>query len=204
MPQLVRGGKWVFGWVIVGRQGELAIPPEAWDEYGFQPGEEAAFLPGSQTSGGFGLSTPRLLEQAAGPLQTRCLARGQIGEDGQIVVPPEAGVQSSDWLLAVRGSCRALGFVTRGPIFGEALKHPEINMPVTVRDSARVEEADLHFSQVCLLRNARVSCTAVAYSYLNRHSPSRKRTTPNPNRTRMLGRISATPAPSSIRLRYPS
>jgi len=29
MPQLVKGGKWVFGWVIVGFQGELTIPPEA-------------------------------------------------------------------------------------------------------------------------------------------------------------------------------
>jgi hypothetical protein len=128
MPQLVRGGKWVFGWVIVGRQGELTIPPEARDEYEFQPGEEVAFLPGSRSSGGFGLSTPRLLGQMAGPLQTRILAQGQIGEDGQIVVPPAVGMRPGNRLLAVRGSSRALGFVARGPICDEALKHPGLKI----------------------------------------------------------------------------
>lgn len=68
MPQLARGGKWVYGWVIVGSPGDLMIPPEVWDESGFQPGEEAVFLPGSRTSGGFGLSTPRLLGQMEGPM----------------------------------------------------------------------------------------------------------------------------------------
>lgn len=74
MPRLVKGGKWVYGWVIVGPQGELRIPPEAGDEYGFQSGEEVVFLPGSRSSGGFGLSTPRLLEQLVGPMQMRILA----------------------------------------------------------------------------------------------------------------------------------
>ena len=36
MPQLAKGGKWVFGWVLVGPHGEVTIPPEAWDEYGLQ------------------------------------------------------------------------------------------------------------------------------------------------------------------------
>jgi hypothetical protein len=128
MPQLVKGGKWVFGWVIVGLQGELTIPPEAWVEYGFQLGEETAFLPGSGTSGGFGLSTPRLLAQVAWPLQMRILAQGQIGEDGQLVVPPAVGMQPGDRLLAVRGSGRALGFVAQGPIYDEALNHPELKI----------------------------------------------------------------------------
>jgi len=123
MPQLVKGGKWVFGWVTVGREGGLRIPPEAWGEYGFQPGEEAVFLPGSRSSGGFGLSTPRLMAQMAGPMQTRILAGGSIGEDGQVKVPLPVGVQAGDRLLAVRGSGRALGFVARGPIYEEALRH---------------------------------------------------------------------------------
>jgi len=128
MPQLVKGGKWVFGWVIVGLQGELAIPPEAWEEYGFQAGEEAAFLPGSRSSGGFGLSTPRLLAPAAGRLQPRILARGHIGESRQIMVPPAVGMRPVSRLLAVRGSGRALGFVARGPIYDEAMQHPELEI----------------------------------------------------------------------------
>jgi len=126
MPQLVKGGKWVFGWVIVGPKGELTTPPPAWDEYGFRAGEEIAFLRGSRRSGGFGLSTPRLLAQGADLLQTRILARGHIAQDGQIVVPPSVGVRPDDRLLAVRGSGRALGFLVRGPIYDEALKHPEL------------------------------------------------------------------------------
>lgn len=128
MPQLVKGGKWVFGWVVVGLQGELEIPPAAWVEYGFQAGEEAIFLQGSRTSGGFGLSTPRLLAEAAAPLQTRTLAQGLIGEDGQIVMPAAVGVRVGDQLLVVRGSGRALGFLARGPIYDEALQHPELEM----------------------------------------------------------------------------
>lgn len=128
MPQLVKGGKWVFGWVIVGLQGQLAIPPEAWDEYGFQAGEEAVFLPGSRSSGGFGLSTPRLLAPTAGRPQPRILARGQIDENDLIVIPPVVGIQPGSRLLAVRGSGRALGFVAQGPIYDEALNHPELEI----------------------------------------------------------------------------
>ena len=36
MPQLVKGGKWVFGWIVVGRLKKIRIPPEAYNEYGFQ------------------------------------------------------------------------------------------------------------------------------------------------------------------------
>jgi hypothetical protein len=126
MPQLVKGGKWVFGWVTVGQQGEFAFPPEAWAEYGFQPGEEAIFLAGSRASGGFGLSTPRLVGQMAGPVQMRTLARSQITESGRIVAPPTVGVQPGSRLLVVRGSGRALGFIARGPIYDEATRHPEL------------------------------------------------------------------------------
>jgi hypothetical protein len=126
MPRLVKGGKWVFGWVIVGPQGELAIPPAAWDEYRFQVGDEVTFLPGSQRSGGFGLSHSRLLADMPAPLQMRALARGCIAGSGRVMAPAAVGVQPGDRLLAVRGSGRALGFVARGPIYQEALKHPEL------------------------------------------------------------------------------
>ena len=58
MPRLVKGAKWTFGWVVVGPERKIVIPPEAWDEYGFQVGDEAIFTPGSLKSGGFGVSTP--------------------------------------------------------------------------------------------------------------------------------------------------
>jgi hypothetical protein len=126
MPQLVKGGKWVFGWVIVGPGGELTIPPAAWEEYGFQVGEEVTFIPGSRRSGGFGLAPPRLLAGMPALLRTRALARSRADPLGRVVAPAVVRVQPGDRLLAVRGSGRALGFVARGPIYEEALKHPEL------------------------------------------------------------------------------
>jgi hypothetical protein len=126
MPQLVKGGKWVFGWVTVGSRRELAIPPEAWDEYRFQVGDEVTFLPGSQRSGGFGLSHARLLGDVPEPLQMRALARGRVDELGRVMVPAAVEVRPGDRLLVVRGSGRALGFVAHGPIYEEAVKHPDL------------------------------------------------------------------------------
>jgi hypothetical protein len=126
MPQLAKGGKWVYGWVIVGPLGEVAIQALAWQEYGFRAEEETAILRGSRRSGGLGLRTPKLLADGAKLLGARLLARGHIGPDGQVLIPPSVRVHPGDRLLAVRGSGRALGFLVRGPIYEEALSHPEL------------------------------------------------------------------------------
>jgi hypothetical protein len=53
MPSLTKGGKWVFGWVVVGQDRTIRIPPEAWEEYGFQAQDEVIFLRGSGLALGF-------------------------------------------------------------------------------------------------------------------------------------------------------
>lgn len=126
MPQLTKGGKWAFGWVIVGAERALTIPPAAWDEYGFQGGDEVTFIPGSRRSGGFSLSHARLLADASAPLQVRALAQNRVEEPGRVRVPAAVGMRPGDRLLAVRGSGRALGFVAHGPIYEEALQHSEL------------------------------------------------------------------------------
>jgi hypothetical protein len=128
MPRLVKGAKWTFGWVVVGPEREIVIPPEAWREYGFRAGDEAIFTPGSGKSGGFGISTPALVAEAGaktGGAGLRELGRGRFG-DGRVGVPPEVDVEPGDHLLAVRGSRYGLGFVARGLIYEEALRHPEL------------------------------------------------------------------------------
>ena len=130
MPRLVKGGKWAYGWVVVGPEGEITIPPEAWREFGFQDGDEAIFTPGSRRSGGFAVSTPGLtaeVREKMGGATLRELARGRFGE-GKVTIPPEAGVQPGERLLAVRGSRYGLGFVAQGPIYEEAIKHPELEV----------------------------------------------------------------------------
>ncbi|MBU2610285.1 MAG: hypothetical protein KJ606_04990 [Chloroflexi bacterium] len=128
MPQLTKGGKWVFGWAIVGPGGGIRIPPQAYAEYGFQPGEPVFFLRGSRRSGGFGIGRRERLAQAQIPLPRRAFGQGTLDETGQVALPPEAGVKSGDRLLVVRGSGLALGFLQRGPIFEEAHKYPEVEI----------------------------------------------------------------------------
>ena len=130
MPRLVKGAKWTFGWAVVGPEHQVTIPPEAWDEYGFRAGDEAIFTPGSRKSGGFGISTQALVAEARGKTGgtgLRELGRSRFG-DRRVVVPPEVEVKPGDRLMTVRGSCYGLGFVARGPIYEEALKHPELEV----------------------------------------------------------------------------
>jgi len=43
MPRITKGGKWIYGWVVVGVDFMIQIPPVAHREYGFQPGEAVSF-----------------------------------------------------------------------------------------------------------------------------------------------------------------
>lgn len=128
MPQLVKGGKWVFGWTVVSSTGEVQIPPEAYAEYGFRSGEQVIFLNGSRRSGGCGVARREKLVGSQLPLAQQMLGEGVVGENGRVAFPNAAGFQPGERLLVVRGSGLALGFVQRGPIYEEASRHPEIEV----------------------------------------------------------------------------
>jgi hypothetical protein len=55
MPQLGKGGKWIFGWVVVRAGERIIVPPKAYRKYGFQAGDKIAFTRSSRSSGGFGI-----------------------------------------------------------------------------------------------------------------------------------------------------
>lgn len=150
MPQLVKGGKYTYGWSRVGKNGRITIPFEALGEYGFNESEKVILLPGSKTSGGFGLaSQPSLAESPIGAIAEThprlwnfqapegeiVLYRGKPYCwvklcNGAIVVPPGTlkryGVQLGSRVLVIRGSNRAIGFAVRGPVVEEAKKHNEL------------------------------------------------------------------------------
>ena len=152
MPQLVKGCKYVFGWSQVSSGGRIEIPPEAFIEYHFQVGEKIILMSGSKTSGGFGVTKCKSLrESQLSALLRRCpeLADFRVPEgiviklngrtycwvtisEMNITVPEitlaHFGIKQGDYLLAVRGSGLALGFIVRGPIIEEAQKHPEIEI----------------------------------------------------------------------------
>lgn len=127
MPQLVKGGKWVFGWVTIGQDCKIQIPEAAFLEYGFQTGERIVFTKGSRTSGGFGIGHVNVVSTSEA-MKARIFSAGEIDNDMRIQLPDELGMTPGVRLLACRGSCYALGFLLQGPIINEALKHPEIEV----------------------------------------------------------------------------
>lgn len=130
MPRLAKGGKWTYGWVIVGAERRIVIPPAACRKYNFQAGEAAIFVAGSRTSGGFAISTLHLTAESdakRGGVGLRELGRGLFGNES-VVIPAEVQVVPGTRLLAVLGSCYGLGFVARGPIYEEAMRHPELEV----------------------------------------------------------------------------
>ena len=125
MPRLAKGGKWVFGWAVVGGGRQIRLPAEALGEYRLVPGTGIAFIGGSRTSGGFGIGR---LEALTGNrwLGKRVIASGSMGRDGLVRLPPEVGAEPGERLLMVRWSGLALGLIRRGPIYRIAQGHPEI------------------------------------------------------------------------------
>ncbi len=151
MPQLVKGGKYVFGWTIVRINRDIFIPDEAYLEYGFINDEKAILMSGSKKSGGFGLSSKRLLadtpignlltkypdllnykinEGAIKKINNRIFSWVNIKKEKSIKLTENLldafNIKINKKLLVARGSGLALGFITSGPIYEEAKKHPEI------------------------------------------------------------------------------
>ena len=47
MPQIGKGGKYVFGWSLIQPSGKILIPKEAYDEYEFDDCQKIILLSGS-------------------------------------------------------------------------------------------------------------------------------------------------------------
>jgi len=148
MPQLVKGGKHVFGWSIIKKEGTIKIPDDAYEEYGFKHGEKLIIMSASKRSGGFGLSSIKLLNNTPignslkkiNRLYNFQIPEGEVIENGKRSyswvklcknrtiklserILRSFSVDKSSKLLVARGSGLALGFISKGPIFEEALKH---------------------------------------------------------------------------------
>ena len=152
MPRLVKGGKYVYGWSKIYPKGKIIIPHEALEEYGFQTGENILLMSGSKTSGGFSITSSRLLEKS--PLYVFLEEMPQIADlrknegmaiehnkrffsrtkmqEGFIAVPSKTlacyGSRPGNSLLSVRGSGLALSFLIKGPLYELAQKHENITV----------------------------------------------------------------------------
>ncbi|MBN1568613.1 MAG: hypothetical protein JXA73_12265 [Acidobacteria bacterium] len=125
MPQLEKGGKWVYGWVVVRRERSIILPPDACVEYGFRSGDEIAFTRSSRSSGGFGIGRADRLPLL---LMERVLAQGRIDKRSRVFLPPEVEAQTGSRLLVARGSRHALGFLSCGRIFEAAIRYRNLEI----------------------------------------------------------------------------
>jgi hypothetical protein len=153
MPQLVKGGKYIFGLSKIGANGAIVIPPEACAEYGFGDGDGVVLCNGSRTSGGFIVTKLSIVEKSKlkpmfenvpGLVEYRIPENEIIKHRGRLfcwstVKPggyirlPEATLDAyrlkrGGLLAPGRGSNLGLAFIARGMIHDEALKHPELEI----------------------------------------------------------------------------
>lgn len=157
LPQIAKGGKYVFGWSLVHTSGRILIPQEAYDEYNFAGIGRIVLIPGSSTSGGFGLTTMNELKST--PFKEILQLLGYSEEENNFERPEldlvkiredryccwvkldrkkyfnlslevldAYGVTVGDKLLVVRGSGHALGFIVRGKIVETARNYPELEV----------------------------------------------------------------------------
>lgn len=151
MPRLVKGGKHVYGWSEVGRDGKIVIPTEALADYNIQLPCKVILLSGSSRSGGFAVTTLSLLKNSAlfrllennPKLADFELTEGEtilvagkpccwvtMDINGCIIVPLKSlkkfGVETGNLLLSARGSRLGLGVCAEGPLIEEAKRHPSL------------------------------------------------------------------------------
>lgn len=142
MPQLERGGKYVFGWSVLRPDRSVPLPPEAVIEYALPPNGSVVVMSGSKTSRGMRVGTAARLEgtvldpasaipcgDGLARLKQALVATAAIA-DGVMTVPAAAldafGLAAGDRLLVIRGSNLAFVMAQTGPLVEIGRKHPEV------------------------------------------------------------------------------
>ena len=155
MPQLVKGGKYVFGWTNINIDLRIRIPDETFDEYKFIETDRLIIISGSRASGGFSISSPySIINSKFGYNIIKAL--GYIKKSDLFTVKKLKAVKHGkrwlSWtyldkekyfklsdelintmdrgagskLLVIRGSGTGPAFITKGRIYNEALNHKNI------------------------------------------------------------------------------
>ena len=155
MPQLVKGGKYVFGWTRIKNDRRIRIPDEAFDEYRLNKTDKIVLMDGSKTSGGFNINAPASIinskpgqqvlallgyNKESGSFTTRRLEMVRSGERWICWTMPDhekkirlskklmntLGLNTGSRLLVVRGSGLGPAFINKGPLYNEAIKHKDL------------------------------------------------------------------------------
>lgn len=145
MPQMNKGGKFVFGKSLIREDGTLRFPPQAAEEYGIASEDWVILFTGSRSTGGFCVTRHGLLEPsklghilAENPaLRDRTLPEGEfvrykgrgycwtrVSPDGSIVLSPGMrrvlALSPGMELMAIRSSDIAFTMGAKGPLLERA------------------------------------------------------------------------------------
>lgn len=129
MPQVTKGGKFIFGWSSVRENGRVFLPKQAIIEYGITCEGRVILFTGSKSTGGFCVTrkglwqksklgfvledSPEIMNYTAPPfswkrVKGRSYCWATINADGELVLPPEARsflrINIGDKLLSIRSS----------------------------------------------------------------------------------------------------
>ncbi len=149
MPQLNKGGKFIFGFSVIRPDGTVCLPPQAVREYGLEQDETAVIFTGSKVTGGFCVTARRLLagsklshilaecpsladasapEGVLAPYKGRRYAWLRLGPQGQVRLPPELlaalELHPGMELLSIRSSDIAFTMGAKGPLLARAYAYP--------------------------------------------------------------------------------
>jgi hypothetical protein len=144
MPQMTKGGKYIFGWSRIRVDGELSFPRMAVEEYKLKEEKYIYIVSGSKQTGGFSVMTEPLLSNSKLKnilIDNPYLADRSIGEgelisykgrkyawltlkDDTISLPEDLikslGIEIGDKLLAIRSSDIAFTMGLRGSLIDKA------------------------------------------------------------------------------------
>jgi hypothetical protein len=157
MPQLAKGGKYVYGWSLINVNRRIHIPDEAFNEYNFEMSEKVILMSGSKTSGGFIVIKPKAMGaskmgqqiiDSVGYLKkslsfttprseiirsgTRLICWTILDKEKKFSLTDElvklSHLQTVRKLLVARGSGLGPAFIAGGRIYDEALKHEDLSV----------------------------------------------------------------------------
>jgi len=148
MPQIRKGGKYVYGWSIIKNDFSIQFPIEAITEYDICSEGKIFLITGSKTTGGFAVSKKSLLDKSIlnnvfieyndlGNYKTRegdfyqyksrKYAWIKIDKDGIIylnkAILNNLSLKINDKLLSIRSSNIAFMMGAKGPLINEANKY---------------------------------------------------------------------------------
>lgn len=154
MPQMNKGGKFIFGKSVIRNNGVIQFPEQAIREYNIIAEGKVYLFSGSKSTGGFcvtrkGLLEPSKLGHTLSDLpelrhytsapnsfiryKGRSYAWTEISEDGEIVLTDDMKaflkLETGVMLLSIRSSDIAFTMGAYGPLVEESMKH-EDEIPV--------------------------------------------------------------------------